>query len=497
MKLKTVIILLFLLIIQSSNAQINDSLKNIINNPKTEDTVKIHSFYFIASQYVYQNPDSAEFFANKALQLSKTIKFESGIGEGYGWLGYLNAEKGNISEAIDYNLKSLNLAEKKGLKSDYPVILNNLATLYMDLDDNEEALKYYNQCIEINLELNKKKSLITNYSNVSLIYNKQSDYTKALEFANKSVKLSEETKNERLMSNAYSRIGSLYEQLDSIDLALKYYKKSYDLRVKNNIKKGIAMMSIKLSHIYLLQNQLIKAKQFANKAYNIANKWKYKYVKQESSKLLYQIFKKENNNQKALSYYEIYTQLKDSLNSRQNKDALVKSKFEFEYNKKQLVDSLEKDKILISNQMLSNEIKLKESKLFTQTLWLVFSILLSILLIAILFLIRKNNLVKMDKLRSEIKLRLAETNQLKNELAVSKHSNTNQVNEVLKEKLSERENEILELLIEGLSNKEIGEKLFLSVNTIKTHILSLYNKLGVNNRTQAAVKGSFYQQKQP
>ncbi len=497
MKLKTVIILLFLLIIQSSNAQINDSLKNIINNPKTEDTVKIHSFYFIASQYVYQNPDSAEFFANKALQLSKTIKFESGIGEGYGWLGYLNAEKGNISEAIDYNLKSLNLAEKKGLKSDYPVILNNLATLYMDLDDNEEALKYYNQCIEINLELNKKKSLITNYSNVSLIYNKQSDYTKALEFANKSVKLSEETKNERLMSNAYSRIGSLYEQLDSIDLALKYYKKSYDLRVKNNIKKGIAMMSIKLSHIYLLQNQLIKAKQFANKAYNIANKWKYKYVKQESSKLLYQIFKKENNNQKALNYYEIYTQLKDSLNSRQNKDALVKSKFEFEYNKKQLVDSLEKDKILISNQMLSNEIKLKESKLFTQTLWLVFSILLSILLIAILFLIRKNNLVKMDKLRSEIKLRLAETNQLKNELAVSKHSNTNQVNEVLKEKLSERENEILELLIEGLSNKEIGEKLFLSVNTIKTHILSLYNKLGVNNRTQAAVKGSFYQQKQP
>ena len=497
MKLKTVIILLFLLIIQSSNAQINDSLKNIINNPKTEDTVKIHSFYFIASQYVYQNPDSAEFFANKALQLSKTIKFESGIGEGYGWLGYLNAEKGNISEAIDYNLKSLNLAEKKGLKSDYPVILNNLATLYMDLDDNEEALKYYNQCIEINLELNKKKSLITNYSNVSLIYNKQSDYTKALEFANKSVKLSEETKNERLMSNAYSRIGSLYEQLDSIDLALKYYKKSYDLRVKNNIKKGIAMMSIKLSHIYLLQNQLIKAKQFANKAYNIANKWKYKYVKQESSKLLYQIFKKENNNQKALSYYEIYTQLKDSLNSRQNKDALVKSKFEFEYNKKQLVDSLERDKILISNQMLSNEIKLKESKLFTQTLWLVFSILLSILLIAILFLIRKNNLVKMDKLRSEIKLRLAETNQLKNELAVSKHSNTNQVNEVLKEKLSERENEILELLIEGLSNKEIGEKLFLSVNTIKTHILSLYNKLGVNNRTQAAVKGSFYQQKQP
>ncbi len=495
MKLKTFVIIIALLIFQSSIAQINDSLNRIINNPTTKDTIKISTYYYIASQYIYQNPDSAEFFANKALKMSEKINYDSGIGEGYGWLGYLNAEKGNISVAIDYNLKSLNLAEKKGLKSDYPVILNNLATLYMDLDDNDEALKYYNQCIEINKELDKKKSLVTNYSNVSLIYSKKSDFNNALKYANQSVALSEELNDERLISNAYSRIGSLYENKDSVDLALNFYKKSYDLRTKNNITKGIAMISVKISNIYLNKNQINLAKQYANQSYQIANKWNFKYIKQESSKLLYQLFKKENNTKKALAYYEIYTQLKDSLNSRDNKDALVKSKFEFEYNKKQLVDSLEKEKIIISNQVLTKEVKLKESRLFTQTLWLIFSLLFIVLLVTILFLIRKNNSVKMDKLRSEIKWRLAETNQLKNELENTKNLKTVQVNTVLKEKLSERENEILELLIEGLSNKEIGEKLFLSVNTIKTHILSLYNKLGVNNRTQAAVKGSFYQQK--
>jgi DNA-binding CsgD family transcriptional regulator len=496
MKVKILFPFLFLFSLNVSlNAQINDSLKTIINDPTISDSIKITTFYYIASKIVYQNPDSAEFYVKTALKISENINYESGIGEGYGWMGYLNAEKGNISVAIDYNLKSLHLAEKKELISDYPVILNNLATLYMDLEDNQEALKYYKKCIKLNTKLNKKKSLITNYSNISLIYNKLSNPKNALKFANKSVKLSEQLNDERLMSNAYSRLGSLYEQLDSINLALSFYQKSYDLRVKNNIKKGIAMISIKLSHIYIKQNHFKIAKKLANQAYDIANTWDYKYIKQESSKLLYQINKKENKNKQALFYFETYTQLKDSLNSKTNKEALIRSKFEFEYNKKQLVDSLEKEKILISNQVLIKEISINEEKLMKQKMWLVFSLLFIILLFAILLLIRKNNAVKMEKLRSEIKLRLTETKQLKNEIANSKISTPNHVNEVLKEKLTERENEILELLIRGLSNKEIADELFLSVNTIKTHILSLYNKLGVNNRTQAAVKGSLYHHK--
>ncbi len=51
--------------------------------------------------------------------------------------------------------------------------------------------------------------------------------------------------------------------------------------------------------------------------------------------------------------------------------------------------------------------------------------------------------------------------------------------------LSQREMEVLELLAEGYSNKEIGDKLFVSLNTIKTHISSIYQKLNVQRRTQA------------
>ncbi|AFY60939.1 response regulator containing a CheY-like receiver domain and an HTH DNA-binding domain [Synechococcus sp. PCC 6312] len=53
--------------------------------------------------------------------------------------------------------------------------------------------------------------------------------------------------------------------------------------------------------------------------------------------------------------------------------------------------------------------------------------------------------------------------------------------------LSQREMDVLQLMVQGLSNPEIAEKLFLSPNTIKTHVRGIMNKLSVDDRVQAAV----------
>jgi LuxR family transcriptional regulator, maltose regulon positive regulatory protein len=55
----------------------------------------------------------------------------------------------------------------------------------------------------------------------------------------------------------------------------------------------------------------------------------------------------------------------------------------------------------------------------------------------------------------------------------------------LLEPLSTREQDVLELLAVGLSNAEIAERLIVTVGTVKTHIKSIYGKLGVHSRTQA------------
>ena len=56
------------------------------------------------------------------------------------------------------------------------------------------------------------------------------------------------------------------------------------------------------------------------------------------------------------------------------------------------------------------------------------------------------------------------------------------------ENFTEREREVVFLLLRGLNNKEISKKLFISNHTTKAHVASIYKKLGVSNRVQAAIK---------
>ncbi|MCA9976265.1 MAG: response regulator transcription factor [Anaerolineales bacterium] len=53
-------------------------------------------------------------------------------------------------------------------------------------------------------------------------------------------------------------------------------------------------------------------------------------------------------------------------------------------------------------------------------------------------------------------------------------------------KLTDREMEVLQLLAQGASNPQIAEDLFITINTVKTHISHILSKLQVENRTQAA-----------
>lgn len=51
--------------------------------------------------------------------------------------------------------------------------------------------------------------------------------------------------------------------------------------------------------------------------------------------------------------------------------------------------------------------------------------------------------------------------------------------------LSHRETEILTLLATGATNREMAQRLFISESTVKTHLVHIYSKLGVDNRTAA------------
>ncbi len=78
------------------------------------------------------------------------------------------------------------------------------------------------------------------------------------------------------------------------------------------------------------------------------------------------------------------------------------------------------------------------------------------------------------------------------EIAIANHSSqlnkqlpkllSNKVNDTLVEPFSDREFEVLQLVYEGITNKQIATQLFISENTVKSHLKSIYIKLDSNTR---------------
>jgi DNA-binding NarL/FixJ family response regulator len=70
----------------------------------------------------------------------------------------------------------------------------------------------------------------------------------------------------------------------------------------------------------------------------------------------------------------------------------------------------------------------------------------------------------------------ADSNKKMSPLAIEK------INRHLLSPLSEREFEIIQLVYEGITNNQVAEKIFVSVNTVKTHLKNIYLKLDANTR---------------
>lgn len=67
------------------------------------------------------------------------------------------------------------------------------------------------------------------------------------------------------------------------------------------------------------------------------------------------------------------------------------------------------------------------------------------------------------------------------------HESMSQPESTLAEELSDREREVLQLIANGFSNAEIAQQLHLSDGTVRNYVSALFTKLGVSDRTQAAV----------
>ncbi len=98
--------------------------------------------------------------------------------------------------------------------------------------------------------------------------------------------------------------------------------------------------------------------------------------------------------------------------------------------------------------------------------------------------------VDTDSIRKEVTDKERQIQKLQEKLQKLEDLRLNQINisnNVLTSPLTQREIEVLQLLAKGATNKEISSQLFISDHTVKSHVTHIFDKLGVNDRTQASV----------
>ena len=98
--------------------------------------------------------------------------------------------------------------------------------------------------------------------------------------------------------------------------------------------------------------------------------------------------------------------------------------------------------------------------------------------------------VDTDSIRKEVTNQERQIQALQERLKELENNKFNQIdtsNQLLMAPLTKREIEVLRLLARGATNKEISSQLFISDHTVKSHVNHIFDKLGVNDRTQASV----------
>lgn len=188
------------------------------------------------------------------------------------------------------------------------------------------------------------------------------------------------------------------------------------------------------------------------------------------------------NYEKALLSHKNAKVFHDSIVNEASQKSIISTQIEYETAKKdQQIHSLAKEK-----EQSENKAKRQFNRLIILT---VVGVLILLFLGYLLYLYRRNSDLELENKNTELQNYIHQIQELEDKVEGNSLITTNNISEKFKDYgLSKREIEVFTQITSGLSNEEIAEKMFISKNTIKTHIKNIYAKLDVKNRIQAMKK---------
>jgi signal transduction histidine kinase len=316
-------------------------------------------------------------------------------------------QQGRYSEALK---RLLPLSEKFRAKGDdffYANCLVMIANIYNRQGDNEKAKKYNTLYIEKADEIGHKEGVAGGNLNLAQLYHQEEDYQNALEHVMVAKKIFESIDKYYQLANTLITTGRIYKEMGKYSKSWDLYDQAMQLSKKYGFQNRISNIYQKQSDLLLLEENYSKAEEKAFKAYQMGKEvGKFNRVS-DAAFNLYEASKALGKTNKALHYHEEYARYKDSIQKEQNSQQVQALKANFEIRQKEY----ENKELEHQNKLSQLEIKQQKSKTFIIGIILFFAILIGL----VLFLLNRK-LKNKNRTISRQKEELGKANSMKDNM---------------------------------------------------------------------------------
>ena len=308
-------------------------------------------------------------YLKKSLGIAKLINQKDRIATALLNLGEAKMNLGLIKESLDDYSKCLQIYEEIKNKDGIATTLNNIGFLYSSQNENDKAIEYFQKSLAINKEISSKSSIANCLNNLGTSYENKNEFDKAINNYNQSLKIFEEIDNKQGIGMVLYNIALIYDNKKEWDKALELYEKSLISLKIINYNKGISFVFNNIGEIYLIKNKTSIALQYALESMKISKELGYPENIKRVALLLNKIYKKQGNYNNALINYELYIQMRDSINNIETQKATIKQQSKYEFDKQQALEQEKHDaELLIQKEKSSADKKRQQMIIFSVSL---------------------------------------------------------------------------------------------------------------------------------
>ena len=372
-------------------------------------------------------------------------------------MGVANYYQSAYNKAVEYYHEALDLSQKINYSEGESHALNNLGVIYRYRRNFKKALDIYQQSLKIKKSQSDSIGLVNTYYNMGLLYSYIQDYDESLAALGKAERLAKDQTDFRSMAEINIGLGVALYNLENHTDAYEYLKngignlKPDKLHEKAGALTYLGILEVRSGKTDEGLAKLLLAKEIVEGTERLE-------LKRQVEKELAVAYELMEQPEKSIESWKAFNILNDSINNEQKLWAFEEMQARFE--------AIEKDKKIQLQALELSQEKAKKARLMI-VLTLAF---LSGLAGIYYYVLRW---------RAKVKLRENEKPTHVNGTSID----IGKINSKLLSPLTARESEIIELVEKGMTNHEIAENLFVSENTVKTHLKNIFSKTHALNRT--------------